>query len=288
MSDDAIEPTEGVEQTPEASDAVESPTAVAEPPAGAFVAGDLVLLIDHKKRQYLITLETGGEFHTHSGILMHDLLIGRAEASEFETTRGQRFQAFRPTLEDYILTMPRGAQVIYPKDIAPMMMLADVGPGMQVLETGLGSGALSMALLRAGAEIHGYELREDFASRAKKNVAAFLGEEALERYHVNIGDAYEGVDVVDMDRVILDIPEPWNVVPHARGALRSGGILVAYTPSITQVLELRQALETAGFSAIETIEVLHRGWYFKDRAARPDHRMVAHTAFLTKARLLSV
>ncbi|HRE03111.1 MAG TPA: tRNA (adenine-N1)-methyltransferase, partial [Ilumatobacteraceae bacterium] len=186
-----------------------------------------------------------------------------------------------------VVEMPRGAQVIYPKDLAPMCMLADIGPGVKVFESGVGSGALSMTMLRYGAHITGYELREDFANRAIANVGSFLGAQALERYDVHIRDAYEGIDGTDFDRVVLDLPEPWQVVPHAERALRLGGILVAYTPSITQAVRVREALAASrAWNGARTLEVLHRGWYIEGAAVRPDHRMVAHTAFLTTARFL--
>lgn len=254
---------------------------------GPLSEGDLVLLVDNKKRRYLQTLTPDGEFHSHAGVLSHAQLIGIDEGTEVASTKGQRFRPFRPTLEEFIIAMPRGAQVIYPKDIAPMLMQADIGPGMKVFESGIGSGALSMALLRAGAEITGYELREDFAARATNNITKFLGAEALDHYNIHIRSAYDSIDGDDFDRVLLDLPEPWQVVPHAAGALKPGGILVAYTPSITQAQRLREALDAGGFTHASTMEVLHRGWHIEGQACRPDHRMVAHTAFLTRARLLS-
>jgi tRNA (adenine57-N1/adenine58-N1)-methyltransferase len=181
--------------------------------------------------------------------------------------------------------MPRGAQVIYPKDLAPICMIADIGPGMRVFESGIGSGALSMTMLRYGASITGYEIREDFANRAKANVRAFLGEEALERYDIHIRDAYEGIDGPEFDRVVLDLPEPWNVIPHAAKVLRKGGLLVAYTPSITQAVQVRQCFGNEWIES-RTIEVLHRSWHIEGMAVRPDHRMVAHTAFLTVSRFI--
>ncbi|MGF1597469.1 MAG: tRNA (adenine-N1)-methyltransferase [Acidimicrobiales bacterium] len=255
--------------------------------AGALGLGDLVLLVDNKGRRYLVTLTEGKEFQSHAGVLPHQSIVGRPEGSEVATTRGQRFRVFRPTLSDFVLSMPRGAQVIYPKDLGPILMLADIGPGMRVLESGVGSGALSMAMLRAGAEITGYELREDFASRARKNVVAFLGEAALDHYHVELRDCYEGVDATGLDRVVLDLPEPWRVVPHVASALRGGGVLVSYSPSIVQVQQLTEALKGGSFAEISTTEVLNRTWHLDGAAVRPDHRMVAHTGFLTRARLLS-
>jgi tRNA (adenine57-N1/adenine58-N1)-methyltransferase len=245
-----------------------------------------VLLVDSKQRRYLVTLAEGGEFHSHAGYVPHDQLIGQEDGSVVMSTRNARYTAFRPTLSDFVLKMPRGAQVIYPKDLGPLLMLADVYPGARVFESGVGSGALSMTLLRAGAEVAGYELREDFASRARRNVESFLGDDALERYQVEVRDSYEGIDHRDMDRVVLDLPEPWRVVPHAEKALRPGGILVAYTPSIVQVSQLRQVLDSSGFRMPETLEVLHRTWHVEGASVRPDHRMVAHTGFLTHARLL--
>lgn len=248
--------------------------------------GDLVLLLDSKSRRYLVTLQAGKEFHSHSGFIPHEEIIGAGEGAVLKSTRGATYTVLRPTLSEFILKMPRGAQVIYPKDIGPILMMADIGPGMKVLESGVGSGALSMGMLRCGVHITGYELREDFAQRAKANVERFLGAEALSRYDVQLRDCYEGIDGTDFDRVVLDLPEPWQVVPHARHALRSGGIIVGYSPSIMQVTQFRDALEQNGFILPETIEVLNRGWYVEGQAVRPDHRMVAHTGFLTSARRL--
>jgi tRNA (adenine57-N1/adenine58-N1)-methyltransferase len=249
--------------------------------------GEQVLLVDTKQRRYLVKLAPGGEFHSHNGVLAHDALIGREEGVSVRSSGGSKLLAIRPTLSDFVLKMPRGAQVIYPKDLGPLLMLADIFPGARVLESGVGSGALSMTLLRAGAVVHGYEMREDFAARARRNVATFLGDEAASRYEVEIRDAYEGVDLTDLDRVLLDLPEPWQMVPHAAKALHSGGLLVAYTPQITQAVQLRQTLGDYGFGLADTIEVLHRGWHIDGQAVRPDHRMVAHTGFLTSARLLT-
>jgi tRNA (adenine57-N1/adenine58-N1)-methyltransferase catalytic subunit len=248
--------------------------------------GELVLLVDAKRRRYLVTLTAEGEFHSHAGVLPHAALIGQEEGVTVRSSGGSRLLAIRPTLADFILKMPRGAQVIYPKDLGPILMLADVFPGARVLESGVGSGALSMTLLRAGADVTGYELRDDFARRAQRNVATFLGDEVSSRYRVEVRDVYDGIEVTDLDRVVLDLPEPWRVVPHAEKALRPGGILVAYTPSIVQVSQLRQVLDGSGFRQAETLEVLNRTWHVEGASVRPDHRMVAHTGFLTHARLL--
>ncbi len=251
-----------------------------------FAYGDKVLLLDNKQRRYLITLSEGAEFHTHTGLWPHADLVGRAEGVVMRSTKGTPYTALRPTLEDFVVEMPRGAQVIYPKDLAPICMLADIGPGVRVLESGVGSGALSMTMLRWGAEIVGYEIREDFANRAKANVRSFLGEDALQNYRVELRDCYAGIDERDLDRVVLDLPEPWHVVPHAMESLRPGGILISYLPSIIQVSQLRVALASKSWNGTRSLEVLHRGWYVEGNAVRPDHRMVAHTGFLTVSRFL--
>ncbi len=251
-----------------------------------FRYGEQVLLIDRKKRRYLVTLAEGGEFHTHSGFVPHAEIVGQSEGTVLRSTRGSTFTGFRPTLADFVLKMPRGAQVIYPKDLGPILMLADIFQGARVLESGVGSGALSMTLLRAGADVIGYELRADFAARAQKNVESFLGPDLGDRYRVELRDCYEGIDLIGLDRIVLDLPEPWQVVQHAERALRPGGILVAYTPAIVQAVQLREALEASAFDLAETLEVLQRGWHIDGQSVRPDHRMVAHTGFLTHARLL--
>ena len=265
---------------------------------GELCVGETVLMIDSRQRRYLVTLRVGGEFHTHAGVVPHDDIIGSPEGSQFRSGSGARFVALRPTLADQVLKMPRGAQVIYPKDLGAIWMLADIQTGMSVFETGVGSGALSSTLLRTGAFVTGYELREDFAQRAMQNVESIAGTDALRRYDVQLRDAYEAVDPprngvqpgdgaqAHYDRAVLDIPEPWHVAEHLPGRLRLGGILVAYNPSVTQVQQLRRTLDVGPWAFIETIEVLHRSWHVQGASVRPDHRMVAHTGFLTHARLI--
>ncbi|MDP6283590.1 MAG: tRNA (adenine-N1)-methyltransferase [Acidimicrobiales bacterium] len=249
-------------------------------------AGERIVLIDNRQRRYLVELKAGGEFHSHAGVVPHDEIIGSPEGSEYRTASNARFVGLRPTLSDHVLKMPRGAQVIYPKDLGPILMLADVSPKQRVLESGVGSGALSTTLLRAGAYVTGYEIREDFAETAKSNVEKFLGPDAMGHYDVKIQDAYQPHVDVGFDRAVLDLPEPWQVVPHLETSLRSGGILVAYNPSIIQVQNLRKRLSEGPWALTETVEVLNRTWHVEGNSVRPDHRMVAHTGFLTHARLI--
>jgi tRNA (adenine57-N1/adenine58-N1)-methyltransferase len=255
---------------------------------GPFAAGDRVLLLDSKRRRHLVVLAVGGEFHSHAGVLRHESLIGADEGVTVRTTMGARMVAVRPTLADYILEMPRGAQVIYPKDLGPILVHADVFPGARVFESGVGSGALTMTLLRAvGPHGHvlGYELRDDFAARARANVEGMLGTDVP--LDVEVRDVYDGIDVDGIDRILLDLPEPWHVVAHAEKALVPGGILLAYLPTILQVARLHEALAESTFGMAQTLEVLQRTWHVEGQSVRPDHRMVAHTGFLTVARLLA-
>jgi tRNA (adenine57-N1/adenine58-N1)-methyltransferase len=251
-----------------------------------------VLLIDRKDRRYLVRLVAGGSFQSHAGVISHDELIGSEDGGEFlahqrdgRSGPARRFLALRPTLSDLVVKMPRGAQVIYPKDLGAILMAADIHPGARVLEAGVGSGALSMTVLSAGADVVGYEVRSDFAARARANVADLLGSGTS--YRVEERDVYEGIAETGLDRVLLDLPEPWRVVPHAATALVPGGILLAYLPTINQTAELRQRLDTSGFALAETFEVLRRTWHIEGRSVRPDHRMVAHTGFITTARRVS-
>jgi tRNA (adenine57-N1/adenine58-N1)-methyltransferase len=259
------------------------------PPRGPFRPGERALLVDHRDRRYLVRLVAGASFQSHAGVVEHDALIGQPEGSEVVAWRrdgqsgpARRFLAVRPTLADVIVKMPRGAQVIYPKDLGAILVAADLFPGARVLEAGVGSGALSMTALRAGCRVTGYELREDFARRARANVAELLGDDVP--FVVEERDVYEGIDCRELDRILLDLPEPWRVLEHAERALAPGGILVAYLPSITQTAELRAHLARGSFALMETFEILRRTWHIEGRSVRPDHRMVAHTGFITAAR----
>jgi tRNA (adenine57-N1/adenine58-N1)-methyltransferase len=250
-----------------------------------FAPGDQVLVVDSKDRRFLVTLKPGGQFHTHAGMTPHEAFLGLTEGATVRSSTGARYLVLRPTLAEFVLAMPRGAQVIYPKDLGQILMMADIFAGARVLEAGVGSGALSMALLRAGATVVGYEMRTDFANVARKNVDRFLGRD--QPYTVRDQDVYEGIDEPELDRVVLDLPEPWRVLKHAEQALVPGGILVAYLPTILQTMQLREALDTSPFGMETTVEVLQRSWHIKGQSVRPDHRMVAHTGFLTSARLLT-
>ena len=249
--------------------------------------GDLLLLIDSKDRRYLLTLESGKQFHSHSGYVAHDEVIGSRSGITVKSTRGLEYLALRPTMADVILKMPRSAQIIYPKDIGPIIVAADIAPNHRILESGVGSGALSIALLRSGANVTGIELREDFAQRARKNVETFYGIESInDRYNILMGNAYEGLEGSGYDRIVLDLPEPWKVIDHIPGTLKQDGIIVTYLPSITQVAKLTERLSKGGFAMTETREILSRTWHIEGQSVRPDHRMVAHTGFITSSRYL--
>ena len=263
-----------------------------EPQGGAPVrpleAGERVLLQDVKGRRYLITLERGATFHTHRGRLAHDQLIGSAEGMVASTDLGQRLLVLRPTLADWVVKMPRGAQVIYPKVLALMVMAADVQPGMTVVEAGTGSGALSIALLQAlapGGRLHSFERRPDFADQARRNVERWFGK-APDGFQLHEGDVVDGIaDLGPVDRVLLDLLEPWLVVGGAAAALCPGGVLVCFLATVPQVMRLVEALEGSGsFGLVETSEAIFRPWHVDGLAVRPEHRMIGHTGFLVSAR----
>lgn len=216
-------------------------------------------------------------------------MIGREEGLTVETSRGERVLVLRPTLAEFVLEMPRGAQVIYPKDLAMMVLWGDVYPGATVVEAGTGSGALTMALLRAvgpAGRVFSYEIREDFARQARRNIARLLGEP--ETLTLRAHDIYDGIPDAPADRLFLDLPEPWRVVPHAAEALRPGGVWVSYVPTVPQAAQTVETLRAAGaFAMMETLETLLRSWNIDGLSVRPAHRMVAHTGFVTTARRIA-
>jgi len=249
--------------------------------------GETVLLIDRKRRRSLLTLEAGRTWHSHSGSLEHDDVIGRPEGSAVRTNRNIELLVLRPTREDFTLKMKRAAQVVYTKDQAMIVALADIRPGMRVVEAGAGSGALTLALLDAvgpTGSVLSVERREDHAVDARRNVERFrsgeVGDWALE-----VGDVADVLRTTTAHRVVLDLPEPWHAIEGAASALSPGGILITYLPSVPQVMQITEALWAHGsFSDVATSETLVRGWDVDGMAVRPAHRMVAHTAFLTRAR----
>ena len=256
--------------------------------ARPFSAGERVLLIDPRDRRYLITLATGKQFHSHMGPMEHDDLIGQPEGSTV-AIGNRKLLAFRPTLADYGLKMKRGAQVVYPKDVALILVYADIGPGATVVEAGTGSGSLTLALSRAvGAEgrVISYELREDHQAQAVENINGWY--EALggkpENLELRIGDVFEGVPETDVDRMVLDLPEPWRAIGPTTESLAPGGILCCYLPTVPQVQQTVEAMRAAGFALVSTFEGLVRTWNVDGQSVRPDHRMVAHTGFLITGR----
>lgn len=267
--------------------------AVSTPPIparrGPFRPGDRVQLTDPKGRVHTITLEPGRAFHTHRGALEHDALIGLAEGSVVTSTGGTAYLALRPLLADYVLGMPRGAQVIYPKDAAQIVMMGDVFPGARVLEAGAGSGALTCSLLRAvgpGGEVHSFELRPDFAEIARRNVEAFYGG-PHPAWRLTVGDVTTCTET-GFDRIILDLLAPWEALDLVERALVPGGVFVGYVATTPQLSELVEALrERGGFTEPRAWESLVRDWHVDGLAVRPDHRMIGHTAFLVTARRLA-
>jgi len=256
---------------------------------GPLRAGDRVQLTDPKGRLHTLTLEPGKVFHTHRGGLAHDDLIGRPEGCVVTSAGGTAYLALRPLLADYVLSMPRGAQVIYPKDAAQIVAMGDVFPGARVLEAGAGSGALTCSLLRAvgpAGEIVSYEQRDDFAAIARRNVEAFLGG-PQQNWTLRVDDVAH-CDEDGFDRIILDMLTPWEVLDVVSRALVPGGVFVGYVATTTQLSDLVEALrERGGFTEPRAWESLVRDWHADGLAVRPDHRMIAHTAFLVSARRLA-
>lgn len=257
---------------------------------GRFVAGDRVQLTDQKGKIYSITITPGKEWHTHKGWIVHDDLIGLPEGSVVSTSAGLKFTAFIPLLTDYVLSMPRGATIVYPKDAALIVGFADIFPGARVLEAGVGSGALTLSLLRAvgpTGSVHSVERREEFAANATTNIDNYFGGRPA-NWSLAIGSVQEQVFDHDFDRVILDMLAPWECVEMAAKVLRPGGVFMAYVATTTQLSATAEALKDDGhFTEPESFESMVRGWHHEGLAVRPQQRMIGHTGFLIFSRRMA-
>ena len=269
----------------------EGPTGPAR--SGPFLPGDRVQLTDPKGRHFSLVLAPGGSYHTHRGAIAHDKLIGAPEGCVVHSASNTPYLALRPLLPDYVLAMPRGAQVVYPKDAAQILMWGDVFPGAHVLEAGAGSGALTCSLLRAVGEdgrVTSYEIRDDHADHAEANVDRFFGGRPANwtLHRGDLTDAAERVTSGDVDRVVLDMLSPWEVLDVVRALLVPGGVLVGYVATTTQLSRLTEALrDQEGWTEPQAWESMVRPWHSVGLAVRPEHRMIAHTAFLVCARRLA-
>ncbi len=257
---------------------------------GYFALGDRIQLTDPKGKLYSFTITAGKEWHTHKGWIVHDDLVGLPEGSVVSTTAGLKFTAFIPLLYDYVLSMPRGATIVYPKDAAMIVGVADVYPGSRVLEAGVGSGALSLSILRAvGSEgrLHSFERRDDFAEIARKNVADYFGT-VPENWSLTVGSVQDTEHEDNYDRVILDMLAPWECVEMAAKVLRPGGVFLAYVATTTQLSATAEALKSDGhFTEPESSETIVRGWHHEGLAVRPQQRMIGHTGFLIQSRRMA-
>lgn len=260
---------------------------------GPFVPGDRVQLTDSKGRKYTVHLEAGATFHTHRGALLHDALIGQPEGSVITSAGGSSYLALRPLLTDYVLSMPRGAAVIYPKDAAQIVHWGDIFPGATVIEAGAGSGALTCSLLRAvgpTGRVISYEIRDDHAVHAVRNVERFFGGRPV-NWELRVGDLADHAasgDAETADRIVLDMLEPWSMIPTVLQTLRPGGVLIVYVATTTQLSRVAEDLRASGgFTEPDAWESLHRPWHLVGLAVRPEHRMIGHTAFLLTARRLA-
>jgi tRNA (adenine57-N1/adenine58-N1)-methyltransferase len=273
----------------------DAPTATgAELRRGPFRVGDKVQLTDPKNRLHTITLQPGGTFHTHRGYFQHEQLIGQPEGSVVVNTANIEYLALRPLLADYVLSMPRGAAVVYPKDAAQIVAMADIYPGARVVEAGVGSGALTMSLLRAvgdAGHVHSIERREDFAAIAQGNVETFFGG-PHPAWQLSVGDLSDVLPEVaepgSVDRVVLDMLAPWENVDAVASALAPGGVLVCYVATTTQLSRTAEDLRADGrFTEPAAFETMIRGWHLEGLAVRPEHRMIGHTGFLIIARRMA-
>ncbi|PPH23834.1 tRNA (adenine-N1)-methyltransferase [Rathayibacter toxicus] len=262
--------------------------------SGPFRAGDRVQLTGPKGRMNTITLVPGAVFHTHRGAIEHDSVIGRRDGSVVTNTVGVEYLALRPLLADFVMAMPRGAAIVYPKDAVHILALADIFPGARVVEAGVGSGALSLWLLRAIGErgaLSSFERREEFADIARANVETFLGY-TPDNWTVTVGELVEELPRTiapgDADRVVLDMLAPWECLDVAADALTPGGVVLCYVATVTQLSRVAEAIRASGlFTHPVSTETMVRGWHVEGLAVRPDHRMIGHTGFLISARRLA-
>lgn len=291
-------PADDPEAARKAPDA-QAPDAAAEPVGaarrrGPLRPGERVQLTDERGRMSTITLVEDGQFHTHRGVLHHEQLIGRPEGIVVENSAGFRYQALRPLLKDFVLSMPRGAAVVYPKDAGQIITMADIFPGARVIEAGVGSGALSISLLRAVGEsghLRSFERREEFAEIARGNVETMFGG-PHPAWELTLGDLAEALGEYEepgtVDRAALDMLAPWECLDAVATALTPGGVLICYVATVTQLSRTAEAMRADGrFTEPESFETMVRGWHVEGLAVRPDHRMVAHTGFLISARRLA-
>jgi tRNA (adenine57-N1/adenine58-N1)-methyltransferase len=261
-----------------------------------FAYGERVQLTDTKGRMYTITLTKGAQWHMHKGWINHDEIVGRSEGSILETNSGLKFQAFKPLLMDYTLSMPRGATIIYPKDAMAIIGLADIQPGHKVLEAGAGSGAMSLWILRAISEsgqLDSFEIRAEFAQIASDTVKNFDLSQGLTskrtNWNLQVGDI-KGIKFAnDYDRAILDMLDPWDAMDAVASALRPGGVLAIYVATATQIQKTISSIKKSNkFAEPETIEIIVRNWHHEGLAVRPVHRMIGHTGFITVVRRLAL
>ena len=257
---------------------------------GYFDAGDRIQLTDAKGKLYSFTITAGKEWHTHKGWIVHDELIGLPEGSVVATSAGLKFTAFKPLLSDYVLSMPRGATIIYPKDAALILGFADIYPGARVLEAGVGSGALTLSLLRAVGNtgiVHSVERRREFGENATSNIENYFGQ-VPSNWRLEIGSLQDQTFSESFDRVILDMLAPWECVEIAAQVLRPGGVLLAYVATTTQLSATAEAIKSDGrFTEPESSESMIRGWHHEGLAVRPQHRMIGHTGFLIQTRRMA-
>jgi tRNA (adenine57-N1/adenine58-N1)-methyltransferase len=252
-----------------------------------FASGDVVIFYDRRRRRYSVPLSTGGSYSSHLGAINHDDIIGRTEGFIAVTSKGHRVTALRPTFQESIFNLPRQSQVIYPKDLGALLIRLDLYPGANVVEGGLGSGAASAAILRAIGPtglLTTYEVRGEIIEKSQANISQLTPEST--NHKIVLADIYEsGIAERGIDRILFDLPEPWRAVEHAATALRTGGIIAVFLPTVLQVHKLSLAFTSdPRWRLIETTEMIERPWHVTEMSVRPEHRMVAHTGFITTAR----